>query len=148
MIAASNEDSSVIQQGLDVDSDSFADAFSDSSSIGPQTPAELQRVGSGFFARFGGEIEEDITSAYGGYHKECRTVTVSFGCSLLEDQGHDVRSDIQEDAPGPKFFISSNDDDDDDEDDWDTESLPDIETDPWFVEARARSAAAVLLGNC
>lgn len=147
MNIASNEDSSVTQQGLNVDSDSFADVSSDSSSIGPQTPTELQRVGSGFFARFSGEIEEeDITSAYGGHHKGYRIVTVGFGCNLLEDQGHNVTSDIQEDAPSPKFFISSNDDDDDD--DWDAESLPDIETDPWFVEARARSAAAALLGNC
>ncbi|KAF9476760.1 hypothetical protein BDN70DRAFT_934781 [Pholiota conissans] len=30
------------------------------------------------------------------------------------------------------------DDTDDSEDDWDSESLPDIDSDPWFVEAKAR----------
>lgn len=122
-----------------------SDALSDTDSSGPKTPI-LQRVGSGFFSTPLKEIEEDITDAAHGGYKEYRISTQPanlFYMSDGDDDDDDDTPDISQSYTRPvsKFFISSYDDDD-----FDKESLPDMETDEWFIQARARTATIVTSG--
>ncbi|KJA29823.1 hypothetical protein HYPSUDRAFT_60669 [Hypholoma sublateritium FD-334 SS-4] len=108
-----------------------SDGSSDMETLGPQTPSDLQRVGSGFFSGFAEEAEGNVVSACRGY-KAYRVVDQSKDCDSEEDEPSLSFTSYLDNGPS-KFFISY------DDDDWDTDSLPDMETDEWFVQDRARS---------
>ncbi|KAF8969423.1 hypothetical protein BDZ97DRAFT_2055860 [Flammula alnicola] len=120
------------------DYDALTDASSDSEFLRPQTPSDLQRVRSGFFSGFPEEEEEeDITSAYLGYKDYAVVAEEEEDLFFSTDEEEDLTCFIQfqDHRPStPKFYIPSN-------DDWDTDSLPDLETDEFYKPLLARSVA-------
>lgn len=120
---------------FEVEDESYlSDGSSNTESPDPQTPSDLQRVGSGFFSGFAEEVDENMAPAYRGY-RAYRVADQSQDCDSEEDEAIASFSSYADNGPS-KFFISY-----DDDDDWDTDSLPDMETDEWFIQDRARSLA-------